>query len=203
VISAPAPESWVTDLEPGAPQRPAMLRRLHELLLSAALREAHRRAAGTPISGVELRDLAEHATNDATLAILAKLKDFRGDSLFTTWAYKFVILEVASKVTRHSWQTKPITFQPPDWEQLPSRFGFTLQETIEHQELLAAVRDGIEQVLTVHQRRVFVAIVLRGVPLDVLTGELSMTRNAIYKTVFDARRKLRGHLVANGYEEFE
>jgi RNA polymerase sigma-70 factor (ECF subfamily) len=180
-----------------------MLRRLHELLLSAALREAHRRAAGTSISGVELRDLAEQATDDAILAILAKLKDFRGESRFTTWAYKFVILEVASKLTRHPWRTKPTTFDPPDWEQLPSRFGFTLQEAIEQQELLAAIRDGIERVLTVHQRRVFVPVVLGGVPLDVLTGELSMTRNAIYKTLFDARRKLRGHLAANGYEEFE
>jgi RNA polymerase sigma-70 factor, ECF subfamily len=46
---------------------------------------------------------------------------------------------------------------------------------------------------------VFVAIVLNGVPLDALTVELASNRNAIYKTLFDARRKLRAALAANGY----
>jgi len=54
-------------------------------------------------------------------------------------------------------------------------------------------------VLTVRQRRVFVALVLNGVPLDTLVIEMASNRNAIYKTMFDARRKLRAALAANGY----
>ena len=57
----------------------------------------------------------------------------------------------------------------------------------------------MEAELTARQRRVFVAIVLHDVPLDALVIELASTRNAIYKTLFDARRKLRAALAANGY----
>ena len=38
-----------------------------------------------------------------------------------------------------------------------------------------------------------------GVPLDALVAELGSNRNAIYKTLFDARRKLRAALVTHGY----
>jgi len=57
----------------------------------------------------------------------------------------------------------------------------------------------VDEGLTARQRRVFVAIVLNGVPLDTLVLEMASNRNAIYKTLFDARRKLRAALVANGY----
>jgi RNA polymerase sigma-70 factor (ECF subfamily) len=43
--------------------------------------------------------------------------------------------------------------------------------------------------------------VVDGVPLDALAARLSLERNAIYKVIFDARRKIRRALVANGYLE--
>jgi RNA polymerase sigma-70 factor (ECF subfamily) len=114
-----------------------------------------------------------------------------------------VVLEVASKLTRHSWRTRPTLSGPADWEQLPDRFGFTPEEAVAQAELLGAIRTAVETVLTERQRRVFVALVLNSVPLDVLAAELDTNRNALYKTLFDARRKLRAHLVANGYTEFQ
>jgi hypothetical protein len=114
-----------------------------------------------------------------------------------------VILEAASKLTRHSWRTQSVTFELADSEQPPNRFGFTPQEAAERHELLEAIRDGVEHTLTARQRHVFTAIVLGGVPLDVPTAELNTTHNAIYKSLFDARRKLRRHLVAIRHEEFE
>ena len=63
----------------------------------------------------------------------------------------------------------------------------------------AALRTAVAGSLSERQRRVFVALVVEGVPLDALTAELGSTRNAIYKTMFDARRKIRAHLVAHGY----
>jgi RNA polymerase sigma-70 factor, ECF subfamily len=61
------------------------------------------------------------------------------------------------------------------------------------------LRRAVEQELTERQWRIFVAIVLNAIPLDTLVIELDSNRNAIYKTLFDARRKLRANLVANGY----
>jgi RNA polymerase sigma-70 factor (ECF subfamily) len=187
--------AWLRELRGARPDR--ALARLRALLLRAARREAARRA-GAVIAGVELDDLAEQAADDALLAIVAKLPSFRGESRFTTWAYKFAVLEVASKVSRHAWRTAPVALDGESWERLPDRFGFDAAEAVEQRALLDAVRHAVSDVLTPHQRRVFVALVLNGVPLDVLVDELDTTRNALYKTVFDARRKVRAQLVANG-----
>ena len=80
-----------------------------------------------------------------------------------------------------------------------ARFGFDPAQEAEWRDLLAALRRAVDEELTARQRRVFVAIVLNGIPLDALVIELATNRNAIYKTLFDARRKLRAALAANGY----
>jgi RNA polymerase sigma-70 factor, ECF subfamily len=195
--------AWLRDLAANGYRRETALVRLHALLLRAARREATRRAPASPVSGVEFADVAQQAADDALVAIVAKLGEFRGESRFTTWAYKFVVLEVASKLTRHAWRTKPAIAQVEEWETLPDRFGLTPQEALEQRELLAAIRDAVQVALSERQRKVFVALVLNGVPLDVLAAETGSNRNALYKVLFDARRKVRAHLVANGYTEYE
>jgi RNA polymerase sigma-70 factor (ECF subfamily) len=120
-------------------------------------------------------------------------------SRFTTWACKFVILEVSAKIGRHFWRNPGVRLEAEDWDQLPGRFGFDPAAEAEWRDLLAALRRAVDEELTARQRRVFVAIVLNDVPLDTLVIELDSNRNAIYKTMFDARRKLRAALVANGY----
>jgi RNA polymerase sigma-70 factor (ECF subfamily) len=154
-------------------------------------------AAGS--TGPELDDLAYQATADALLAIVAKLGQFRGESKFTTWAYKFVIFEVSAKIGRHFWSNQTVPMDAEDWERLPGRLGADPAKETERRDLAGAVRRAADENLTPHQRKVFVAIVLNGVPMDALVTELGSTRNAIYKTMFDARRKLRAALAANGY----
>jgi RNA polymerase sigma-70 factor, ECF subfamily len=197
------PESaeWVRSLSSDASGQDAALGRLHAMLVRAALAESHRRSSQLAISGPELEDLAHQAAADALVAILSKIEQFRGDSRFTTWAYKFVILEVSTKFGRHFWQRRDVKMEGDDWDRLPDRFGFAPEPASERRELIGALRQAVDSTLTDHQRRVFVAIVLEGVPLDVLVEELGSNRNAIYKTMFDARRKLRGFLVANRYLE--
>jgi RNA polymerase sigma-70 factor, ECF subfamily len=162
----------------------------------------HRRAASAGITGPELDDLAHQAASDAMLAIIAKLDTFRGESRFTTWAYRFVMLEVSSKLGRHFWRQHPAaSLDTEDWDRLPDRFGLDPGEQAEQADLMAAVRRAVEEALTAHQRRLFVAIVVNGIPLDALVAQSGMSRNSIYKAVFDARRKIRAYLVANGYLE--
>jgi RNA polymerase sigma-70 factor (ECF subfamily) len=173
--------------------------RLHEMLLRVARAELGRRAGRHPITGPELDDLAYQCADDAVVAITAKLGEFRGESRFTTWAYKFVVLEVSSKLGRHFWQRPTVTLDAADWERLPDRFGVSPADHAERRDLIAAVRRAVEEELTERQRRVFIAIVVDGIPLDALAVRLGSSCNALYKTMFDARRKLRAALVANGY----
>lgn len=173
--------------------------RLHGLLLRVARAEARRRSGQLRISGPELDDLAHQAAADAAVAIMAKVGDFRGESRFTTWAYKFVMFEVSAKIGRHFWQRPQVPMEAADWDRLPDRLGLDPARESEWRDLARALRRAVEEQLTEHQRRVFAAIVLEGVPLDALVAELGSSRNAIYKTMFDARRKLRASLVANGY----
>jgi RNA polymerase sigma-70 factor (ECF subfamily) len=190
---------WLRSLAATGTEREHALVRLHELLLRAARSEVHRRRARIPIVGPELDDLAYQAAADAMVAITAKLGQFRGESRFTTWAYRFVILEVSSKLGRHFWRRPTVAMDIEDWDRLPDRFGLDPAEQAQWHDLVVALRQAVEQDLTVRQRQVFVAIVLNGVPLDALVVELDSNRNAIYKVMFDARRKLRASLAADGY----
>jgi RNA polymerase sigma-70 factor (ECF subfamily) len=169
------------------------------MLVRIARGEVGRRAPRLRLAGPELDDLAYQAAADALIAITGKLGQFRGESRFTTWAYKFVIFEVSAKIGRHFWRHPDIPLDAEDWERLPARFGFDPAQEAEWRDLLAALRRAVDEELTARQRRVFVAIVLNGVPLDALVIELAANRNAIYKTLFDARRKLRAALAAHGY----
>jgi RNA polymerase sigma-70 factor (ECF subfamily) len=190
---------WLRVLADSGPRREAALARLHEMLLRIARGEARRRGPRLQLTGPELDDLAHQAAADALIAITGKLGQFRGESRFTTWAYKFVIFEVSAKIGRHFWRHPSVPFDAQDWDRLPGRFGFDPAQEAEWRDLLAALRRAVEQELTGRQRRVFVALALNGVPLDTLVIEMASNRNAIYKTMFDARRKLRAALVANGY----
>ena len=181
------------------PRREAALARLHEMLLRIAQGEARRRSPRLQLTGPELDDLAYQAAADALIAITGKLGQFRGESRFTTWAYKFVVFEVSGKIGRHFWRRPSVPFDAEDWDRLPGRFGFDPAQEAEWRDLLAALRRAVDEELTARQRRVFVAIVLNGVPLDTLVIEMTSNRNTIYKTLFDARRKLRAALAANGY----
>jgi RNA polymerase sigma-70 factor (ECF subfamily) len=172
---------------------------LHARLLRIALAEASRRSGSTPVTGPELTDVAHQAADDAMLAILGKLAAFRGESRFMTWAYRFVILEVSSKLGRHYWRHAPVVLDAEQWDRLPDRLGIDPERHAESAALLAEVRRVVDDELTVHQRRVFVAIVVDGIPLDALAARLGLQRNAIYKVIFDARRKIRRALVAKGH----
>src|SRR5215813_9800638 len=190
---------WPQALAGTGPRREEALARLHGLLVRIARGEVARRGPRLQLTGPELDDLAYQAAADALVAITGKLDQFRGESRFTTWAYKFVIFEVSAKIGRHFWRHPSVPLDAEGWERLPDRFGFDPAQEAEWRDLLAALHRAVDQGLTARQRRVFVAIVLNGVPLDTLVIELASNRNAIYQTMFDARRKLRAALAADGY----
>jgi RNA polymerase sigma-70 factor, ECF subfamily len=190
---------WVRVLSAAGPEHDAAVVRLHAALLGVARAELRRRAARSGLAGPELDDLAYQAAADCVVAVVAKIGQFRGESRFITWAYRFVIFDVATKLGRHFWREPRAAMESEDWEGLPDRLGFDAARQAEWRDLITALRRAVDEELTPHQRRIFVEIVLRDVPLDALVVKLGSNRNAIYKSLFDARRKLRRALAANGY----
>ena len=137
------------------------------------------------------------AADDALMAVLRRLDDFRGASRFTTWVYKFAIYEAGVKLRKRAWQGREVPLEPESW----SLFASTSLEPgdeLEQSELLTTLQSAVGELLTPHQRRVLVALALNGVPIDVLAERLNTTRGALYKTLHDARRKLRRHLDEHG-----
>ena len=191
---------WLSALRADGPRRDAAIARLHDLLLRAARFEVARRRASLPhVRGESLDDLATQSANDALVAVLAKLDDFRGESRFTTWAYKFALLEAAVRLRRLSWQGREVPLEPATWEAVAAE-RLSPQAGAETRELLTLLRRAIDEQLTPHQREVLVAVALRGVPIDVLAERLDTTRGALYQTLHDARRKLRRHLADQGLD---
>jgi RNA polymerase sigma-70 factor, ECF subfamily len=189
-------KAWVDRLGPDSRDRDGAIAALHTLLLKGARFEVNRRWAAFPqLRGDDQDDLAHQSADDALLAVLGKLDEFRGDSRFTTWAYKFAIFEAGAKVRRRAWQGREVPLQPESWA-LIANGDSTPHQDAEMGELLAALRDAIEDDLTPHQRDVFVAATLNDVPIDVLAERLNATRGALYKTIHDARSKLRAALAA-------
>jgi RNA polymerase sigma-70 factor, ECF subfamily len=186
--------AWLEDLRSSGSRQDAAVERLHELLLRAARFEVARRRPMLPnLRGNELDDIALEAADDALMSVLARLDDFRGDSRFTTWVYKFALYEAAAKLRRRSWQGREVPLEPESWGMFESASGRPEAE-VERSEFLSALKDAIETTLTPHQRNVLVALALNGVPIDVLAERLETTRGALYKTLHDARRKLRAQL---------
>ncbi len=186
--------AWLQSLRAEGATRDDAIARLHELLLRAARFEVSRRRAGLPhLRGDDLDDLAVQAADDALVSVLRRLDDFRGASRFTTWAYKFALLEAAVKLRKRAWQGKEIPLESETWSSISSS-GLEPDVEAEQSELLKVLQHAIAEVLTPHQRRVLVALAIDGVPIDVLAERLETTRGALYKTLHDARRKLRTHL---------
>ena len=190
-------ESWVADLSADGPVRQEAMQQLHALLLRASRHQVGRLRHLLPgIGARDLDDLAHQAADEALVSVLRRLGSFEGRSRFTTWAYKFAVLQASVEVRRQGWRTREVAL--PDTVVLvdPSSSPAELTEAA---QLALAVQDAIATALTPHQRRIALALLVDGVPIDVLADRLGTNRNALYKTVHDARSRLRTALIASGH----
>lgn len=201
--------SWVRSLTADGAEFDEAVTALYRLLVKFAYTEAKRKRARLHLAGPELDDVAHQAAADATLTICRKVESFRGDCRFTTWAYRFVAFDVSSKVSRHFWQRAAISIDDEqrvaiaiddnEWALLASHLADAPETQAESKDLVEAIQRSFWEDLSERQQRAFEAIVVRGVPVPHVAEELGSNPNAIYKTLFDARRKLRKSLAAAGY----
>jgi RNA polymerase sigma-70 factor (ECF subfamily) len=187
---------WVRDLRADGATADEAVARLHALLLRAARFEVTRQRTAMPHVRTSTDEVALEAADDALISVRARLDDFRGDSRFTTWAYKFALLEAAVKLRRRAWQGRELPTAPTGMN-LFTDIRLEPDVALEQRELLDTVQEGVD-LLTPHQRDVLVGLALNDVPIDVLAERLGSTRGALYKTLHDARVKLRRHVAAAG-----
>lgn len=197
----PESAAWLRRLRATGPDADRALADLHTLLLRVARAEATRRRGALPGAVLaDLDDICLQAADDAVVAVTGKLDDFAGRSRFTTWAIKFAIFEVSTRLRRHAWRGRTERLDTEAWARFPDPAAATDARRAEHAEVLAAIRRAVDEVLTPRQRDVFVSAAVREVPIDVVAERLGATRGAVYKVLHDARRKLRDALADAGME---
>lgn len=199
-------EEWLHELAAEGELQESAISDLRDLLLRAVLFFFSRNLGDfEKLSRAETLQLAEDCAQDALIAVLNHLSEFRGDSKFTTWAYKFAInmaLMTARRERRKGLSVDQL-FSTEDGT--PFEWGLEDAEGLPDQsamqgEIREIIQDVINHELTDRQRRVLVMMVFQNIPMDEVVRELDTNRNAIYKMLHDARRKLKHRLQAHGFE---
>lgn len=197
-------EEWLRELSGSGAAQAAAIQDLRQLLLRASIyifRRTQYRVKEWDAE--ELRQLAEDSAQDALLAILERLGDFRGESRFTTWAFKFAVNKALVRARRESWrrlsldqllaerELPELPFPTESADSDPDRAAWRA-------EVWDTLRQVINHELTPRQRTILIAMTLDDVPLDEVADYFNSNRNAIYKNLHDARRKLKAQLEARG-----
>lgn len=207
VLSPPAPRSsaarhgdegdWVARLSlPGQAREPAVSA-LHQLMLRAARHQVSRMPEAARLGAARRDEIVNTAADEATVSVLGRLDTFEGRSRFTTWAYKFAILHAGVEVRRAAWRDREIQLHELPEPAEPS--ASSPEAYAEGHDLARAVSAGLADSLTPHQRRITLALLVDEVPIDVLAERLGTSRGALYKTLHDARKRLRAYLSDQGY----
>ncbi len=189
---------WLAALRSNGAEQSAAIADVRALVLRAAL-YALRRARGHLglMAPAEIQALAEDCAQEAVLAIVQSLDRFRGESRFTTWAYAFGVNAALMAARRERWKRVPLdrVLEDGAWEWAAWRDGASdAERRAREDETLAALRDAIEECLSERQRQALKAVVFDDVPLDELARHWGSNRNALYKLLHDARRKLKARL---------
>jgi RNA polymerase sigma-70 factor (ECF subfamily) len=188
---------WTAALAFPGPERDEAVRRLHALMVRAARHQVRRMRALLSDRGDDFCDeLAQSAADEALTTLLSKLHTFEGRSRFTTWAYKFALLQAATEVRRHAWAGREVSLDDADLWCDP---GPEPAAQAEAADLVRAVHTAMQEALTPYQRKIAVALLVDEVPIDVLAERLGTTRGALYKALHQARGRLRARLRSDGF----
>jgi RNA polymerase sigma-70 factor (ECF subfamily) len=204
-------EEWLYALKANGEIQETAITDLRDLLLRATLYFFHRNQSDfAKMNRDDILKRAEDCAQEALIAVMNHLSDFRGDSKFTTWAYKFAINISLMTARREHWKGKSldqVTFSkdgtPFQSVMADVSSWFTPDQAALQGEIGQILREVIEQELTDKQRQVLMLMVFHEMPMDEVVQQLDTNRNAIYKMLHDARRKLKSSLQARGFEVSE
>ncbi len=197
---------WLSDLRNEETLTEA-LADLREYLLRAVFLYLERHHEDlTHLDRRELESLAEDFTQEALLQIQAKLDTFRGESKFTTWAYRFVINIAAADLRLRRWRTLSIDTlvgesETPLFTFLSDQEASDPETALVRNQIITLLRQIMDTELTERQRHALVRVHFNNVPMAQVAQELGSTPNNVYKLIHDARRKLRDGLRRHYYSE--
>jgi RNA polymerase sigma-70 factor (ECF subfamily) len=195
-------DQWLSDLRSDGPIQAAALADLRAILLAGLQRGLTKWLdAYSP----ELENLAQDATQEGLVRILDRLDSFEGRSRFTTWAYKVAIHVALSKLRRKEWGNVSLDeMLDPNPEkgqgisvispQVGPEMSFEQKETLERMAQI------LEEELTDRQMALMQAVVLQEIPMEAIAQKMGVKRNALYKMMHDARKKLKKRLMLEGLE---
>lgn len=196
--SRPTSCEWQVCLQAEGTRHDKAVRHVHDLTRRAARQQLIRMPhVWEELGAVRVEEIIEAAADEATMAVLDNLDGFEGRSRFSTWVYKFGVFHAASEARRALWRDR--AFVLDDDDELVDGHPLTPESAMEARDLSGAVAVAIQTALTAHQRRVVLALLVDGVPIDVLAERLGTSRNTLYKALHDARVRLRAELVRRGY----
>ena len=201
-------QEWLHDLNASGALQEAAIADLRDLLLRAALYFFSRNLGDFQgLNGDEITQRAEDCAQDALIAVMNHLSDFRGDSKFTTWAYKFAINIAMMSARRERWKGVSLDELASSDKRYFSESilqdksdGVAPEQSAMQGEVRRIIQDVIKHDLTDRQRHVVSMMIFNEVPMDEVVRHLGTNRNAVYKMLHDARRKIKNSLQARGFE---
>ena len=189
-------DEWLRCLRSTGPERVDAMLYLRELLLQAARFEVERRRLSLPLlEDDKLEVIACESADAALIDVLARLDEVSVGRCFSTWVYKFAVVEAATRVRKLAWETGEALHERNEHAAL-QQLELPLAGNAEEQQLIAFLKQAIDEALTPHERHVLAALAVNGVPIDVLAERLDSTRAGVYETLRQARAKLRGWIAA-------
>lgn len=199
-------EEWIAALQRDgdAAQTDALADLLQRLQRSIYFYLSQDRSDLRGLAEHELAQMAEDLAQDATLRVIDNLSNFRGESQFTTWATKIAIRLAISDLRRSRYKNFSLDELTADGDLLPvstrlaASASPTPEKVAERDDVMEKIELALKEALTERQYQALVAVALKGIPMDVLAERMGTNRNALYKLIHDARRKLKAHLEAQG-----
>ncbi len=187
-------DEWLIALR-GTPDEQALLD-LRALLVRGLGFALADRLGADPEAGIE--DFVQ----DALMKILRSLDTFRGDSRFTTWAQKIAVRVALTELRRRHWQDVSLEdLTPEESDYLPMELSDPTpspEMLMTRASVMALVQRMIREELTDRQQQAMTAVMIGGMPLEEAARRLGTNRNALYKLLHDARRRLQKRLAALG-----
>lgn len=197
-------EAWLADLRGETSAQPEALADLRERLQRSLLYYlSQERSDLRDLSSQELAQMAEDLSQDALIRVIDNLNTFRGESLFTTWANRIAVRLAISDLRRARYKDFSLDDMTAEGDLMPnlsptSELPPGPEAATERSDVIEKINRAFEEALTERQYRALEAVALQGIPMDVVAAQMGTNRNALYKLLHDARRKLRSYLEAQG-----
>jgi RNA polymerase sigma-70 factor (ECF subfamily) len=199
-------EAWLTDLRAAPDVQAGALEDLQKRLQRGIYFYLSReRSDLNHLSDHELAQMSNDLAQDATLRVMENLDSFRGDSLFTTWATRIAVRVAISDLRRARYRDFSLENLTAEGDLLPASANPLLspklpgpERSAEREEVLTRIDAALNEALTARQRQALMAVIVGGVPLEIVAEQMDTNRNALYKLLHDARRKLKAALEAQG-----